>query len=237
MEQPLHRFRYLAAESAMIILSILAAFALDAWWDGLQEREAEQAHLAALQADFLETSARLAVTEQHEMGVISNARRLLGIEDEPVPAGRTLDVMFFEVWSLPALEPVNGAVEDLISSGQLRLIHDERLRSALAAWNSDVEQYQRREGWAQDNWNFLVAPFVTREMSIAQLARGYLEDVPDDLYPRDHSELLSDRHTRNLLVHRWITAKDVLASLQRLRERCDMILARLEESGAGRVPD
>ena len=65
MEQPVHRFHYLVAESAMIVLSILAAFALDAWWDGLQEREAEQAHLAALQADFLETSARLAVTEQH----------------------------------------------------------------------------------------------------------------------------------------------------------------------------
>jgi len=237
MEQPVHRFHYLVAESAMIVLSILAAFALDAWWDGLQEREAEQAHLAALQADFLETSARLAVTEQHEMRVISNTRRLLGIGDEPVPKGKALDAMLFDVWSLPALEPVNGSVEDLISSGQLRLIRDERLRSALAAWDSDVEQYQRREGWAQDNWNLLVAPFVTREMSIAQLAKDYLEDLPDDPDPRDHSELLGDRYTRNLLVHRWITAKDVLASLQRLRERCDLILARLDESGGGRAPD
>lgn len=237
MDQPSSRFRYLLAESVMIIVSILVAFALDAWWDNQQDREAEQAYLAALHSDFLETRARLAVTKDHELEVIRDSRRLLGMEEDPPPTGTALDSMLFAVWSLPALEPVNGALDELVSSGQLRLIRDEPLRTALAAWAADVEQYQRREGWAQDNWNFLIAPSVTRDMSIAQLAAGFLGESPTEPHPVDHSALLSEQYTRNLLVHRWITARDVLDALDRLGERCDLILARIEPNGPGQVRD
>ena len=90
-------------------------------------------------------------------------------------------------------------MDEIISSGQLRIIRDDQLRTALAAWPADVEHYRRRESWAQDNWNFLVAPFITRTFSLGQLATGILGEIPGE-----------DAHT-----------------LRRLRERNEEILRLL----------
>ena len=50
---PQGKYWNLAGQSAAIVASILLAFAIDAWWEDRQEREAEQAMLASLQHDFV----------------------------------------------------------------------------------------------------------------------------------------------------------------------------------------
>ncbi|MDH3424629.1 MAG: hypothetical protein OEN00_16655 [Gemmatimonadota bacterium] len=47
MTQRISRSRVLA-EGAVIVLSILLAFGIDAWWEGRQERAEELAALSAL---------------------------------------------------------------------------------------------------------------------------------------------------------------------------------------------
>ena len=41
-----------SVEGVVIVLSILLAFGIDAWWDGVQERTAEQSVLRGLVIDF-----------------------------------------------------------------------------------------------------------------------------------------------------------------------------------------
>lgn len=187
--------------------------------------------LVIVARDFVETSARLSETENNEMRSAELALRLLG-SGAPVPPDE-LDAALFDLWSLPTFEPVSGALDELIASGELRLIRDESLRSSLAAWDSYVEGYRRWEGWAQDNWNLFVAPYIMREISIAQLAAGALEGGPLNDHPRDHSLLLDDPYFHNLVTHRWIAAQDVLAALHRVRARCDEIIETLEASLSG----
>ena len=43
----------------MIVGSILLAFGLQAWWDGVQEREEEQAALRGLETDFTANLGRI----------------------------------------------------------------------------------------------------------------------------------------------------------------------------------
>jgi len=221
----------MVAGGLVIVVSILAAFGLDASWGMLQERETEAAHLLNLRRDFVETSARLSETEEHERRSAELALRLLGSGPSVPP--EELDTALFDLWAVPTFEPVTGALGELIASGQLRLIRDELLRSSLAAWDSDVEGYRRREQWSQDNWNLFVAPYIMREMSLAQLAAGALVGGPSNDYPRDHVQLLDDPYFHNLVTHRWIAAQDVLASLVQVRARCDEIIERLEASLPG----
>ena len=51
--------RRLVLEAAVIVASILAAFALERWWDARLERAEEQLTLGALQVEFLEAKAEL----------------------------------------------------------------------------------------------------------------------------------------------------------------------------------
>ena len=52
-------WRRLFAEGAVIVASILLAFAIDAWWDGRQQRAAEREALAGLTVDFEANAGRL----------------------------------------------------------------------------------------------------------------------------------------------------------------------------------
>lgn len=52
-----------AVEGAAIVISILLAFAIDAWWEERGDRQAEVLLLQRLQADFLEIKAGLEVVE------------------------------------------------------------------------------------------------------------------------------------------------------------------------------
>ena len=46
-------------EGVVIVASILLAFGIEAWWDGVQERAEEQLTLRALRVEFLEAKAEL----------------------------------------------------------------------------------------------------------------------------------------------------------------------------------
>ena len=50
--------RKLILEGFVIVISILAAFGLDTWWDTIQEREDEQRVLTALDGGVAELAAR-----------------------------------------------------------------------------------------------------------------------------------------------------------------------------------
>ena len=47
-------FRRVAIEATAIVLSILLAFAIDAWWDERQQADSDAAHLQANWKDFWE---------------------------------------------------------------------------------------------------------------------------------------------------------------------------------------
>lgn len=49
----------LSLEGLVIVLSILAAFAIDAWWDGRQEQEREQIVLEGILEEFRDSEAEL----------------------------------------------------------------------------------------------------------------------------------------------------------------------------------
>ncbi|MGC6488871.1 MAG: hypothetical protein ACON4Z_14585 [Planctomycetota bacterium] len=219
-------------EGAVIVLSILVAFGLDAGWDYAKQRSAATEHLKALLTDFEETRAGIEATIAHGERILGHAERLsaaAGADSEP--AGGEIDAMLFELVSLPTFEPVVGAYEELIAAGNLRLIRDPQLRSALAGWGANLRSYATRERWATDQWNLVNAPFLLENMSLAQLVpRGVLAPSIANPFPRDHAELLGRPDFHNLVIYRWIAAKDVVESGRQLLRRLEQIVTRIERA-------
>lgn len=219
-------------EGSVIVLSILVAFGLDAWWDHTKRRTAENDHLEALLIDFEETRVVLQETIEHGERVIEHTEFLsaaCGAAEPPPP--ETMDRRLFELMGLPTFEPVVGAYEELIAAGNLRLITDDELRSALAGWGSNLRSYETREQWATDQWNLVNAPFLLQQTSLAQLIPdGVLGGDPGIPFPKDHSELLADPYFHNLVVYRWIAAKDVVGSGRQLLRRLERIVSLIERA-------
>jgi hypothetical protein len=139
----------LALESFVIVGSILAAFALDTWWDNRQEREEEQETLAALRAEFLSAQVDIRWYKETEDRILGSVTLIVDSLAVAHEAGRRSvtfpDTALGLAYVPPTVSPSLGTLEGIISSGRLGLLRDPELRAALAAWEGHMDELAEEE--------------------------------------------------------------------------------------------
>ena len=131
------RSRWFVAEFVVIIVGVLVALAIDEWRDTLQAEEREQEYLQQLAADLQTTQDMFAGAAEDNAQSESAARRLVEIFENDA------DVEIDEVRRLLTEAryfnnpvPILGTAEALVSTGDLRLIGNPRIRSELTRYLS-----------------------------------------------------------------------------------------------------
>ena len=124
-----------------IVLSILLAFAIDAWWDERKERAEEREVLQSLYVEFKSNRDEAAlVVKVHEVAVHSVAT-LMKMSGDEILALSTDEVekqlRFFA--SPRTFDAVRGSVDALTSSGKLGILRSRELREALTTFMNIIE--------------------------------------------------------------------------------------------------
>lgn len=130
--------RGLLIEGVVIVLSILLAFAIDAWWDERQERVLESEILLGLQQEFAgnKTDLEERIGRHHEM--LNSHLVLLEAAHQGYwqSEGLSIDRAFAHLASPPTTDLGSGVLDALISAGRLGVLSSRELRVRLAAWKS-----------------------------------------------------------------------------------------------------
>ena len=128
-------------EGVVIVGSIVLvlALALDAWWDGGQERAEEQEILRGLRAEFVADTSLYHDQIAFHQDVRAGLAELMRGEAAAELGLERLDLAFYRTLTATPLDPGSGVRDALISSGRLELIRSEELRSRLAEWESLVD--------------------------------------------------------------------------------------------------
>ena len=135
-ESQIVSWRRLGIESLAVLVSILLAFSIDAWWDGYQERGREADLLMAMASDFEASRPQL----QDRLGLAKRAARANGLFLDALatqPPGTTLtvpDSLIMSALTGPTYEPSTNALDAALASGEIELIRNQELRSQLAIW-------------------------------------------------------------------------------------------------------
>jgi hypothetical protein len=223
----------LITESAVIILSILAAFALDAWWDERKERVEEREVLEALHAEFTAARERIERYQGLQERVMNSTESVLGAVRDGMNRGSetvtladsTLGLTFIP----PTLSVSLGTLNGLTSGGRLDIIEDRALRTALGSWGAELAELAEEEEFLRD--------YVLNDMDEAfrgRLDMGPILDITDRLtngegvseggvvpltrLPID-SDLLGIYNTRhNWLRHALAEYPPVIAEVDRILE-------------------
>lgn len=127
--------RWFAAEFLVVVTGILVALALQAWYEGRRDARRESSYLAQLDADLADTERLVAAADaDNRPGDLAGAR-LLRAYYTPVPPARDSVLRWFlQASSYELARPVTATVEALVTTGDLGLIHDDSLRTAVAAY-------------------------------------------------------------------------------------------------------
>ena len=134
-------WRQISVEAVAIVLSILLAFAIDAWWTEKNERNVEHEALKALHNDF-ETSRE---NIERVLQSLANGRLSFARFQSATPAELTetnpdaIRSILSGLLKNHTFDPVTVTLDALANDGRLGLISDSQLLSKLSRWRRDLD--------------------------------------------------------------------------------------------------
>lgn len=127
--------RWFGAEFLVVVTGVLVALAVGAWWQGRQEAVQERAYLRQLAADLHETE-QAALASDAFLRPVDRAGSRLWLAfygAEPPPQDTLLAWAERSMWT-STVRPVLGTAEALVATGDLALIRNDSLRTAIIAY-------------------------------------------------------------------------------------------------------
>jgi hypothetical protein len=209
-------WKRVAIEALAIVGSILLAFAIDAWWDELRDREDTEILLSSLHDELVQVEEFMSWHDQYVGAIRDSARQLLtaavGLDQEL--GERKIDRLLADltyivsdVWfEVPELN-------SLVLNDDFSLIEDRDLRRRLKSWKAQNDFFRYGVRLQEKHVNDRFMPFLEENASLQQIynADEHLPGFPVDTSPldkielrelRSHSPLLDDPVFQNLLTRR-----------------------------------
>lgn len=169
-------------EGAVIVASILLAFGIDAWWDFRQERRAEREYITRIIADLRETRANIIEVAEHYQLLLRHGAAIQPILTgaEPVPVD-TLGFVASVLQASRVTSPViaRNTYDDLISTGNLRVIESDTLRIALSRFYATIDYQLNPVDYSRDQGPYreTVRGILPVDLQMA-IRASCLEDAP-----------------------------------------------------------
>lgn len=224
-------WRWVLAETGIVVAGILIAFSLNSWWDGRAAAEREQAHLQALEADFGRNVQQLEALVGFQESVADASLGLLLIArgQEAAEAVR-VERLMGQVFASDRFDATMGAYEDLVNSGGLAQIRDERLRASLATFASMLDS-RYAEQYATSVYLDFNRAFLGRlgwaDGVLQQLEGEGAGGGPGVATAWNHA-LLDDPVFQEHLALRHLAEQQVAEVYRALAEQARVVLERIE---------
>lgn len=224
------------AEGTAIVVSILLAFAIDAWWQRQSELDQAEALISSLHADFTSSQSHI---EEWLVGNEKILSTLTEFRDE-LAATTVNDELIVPIeWVVaaigaPTYSPTDATLETAISSGQIELIEDVELRTRLAKWRQQLDDTQEDELLVREIVVHHLVPALSQQI---RLSRAFEFDMMvgwflDQSMPDANDELSLQASTilEGALAERMFYTTFVVGGLTDIRETQTEILRLLEKN-------
>lgn len=218
----------LIAESSAIVISILLAFSIDAWWTERQETVREERQIQALIAEFEGNRSTLDYDLDRLREVTSNLDELTN-NLSSVSVGDDVTVFDRYFWSVRQggiVDPSTGTLDAMISSGDLGLLQNESLRSALSEWSAKLDQIQTDQQTLRNFTGSELIPYI-----------GTLGDFSSLVLTRSNNKasdkvrtVQSTGRLRTSVAYKLLMSRVALGKLEILEAKTETIIDLLKQS-------
>lgn len=218
-------------EGMLIVVSILIAFSIDAWWEERQQERLRAELVQSLQQDFRATRGRLETAITSADSLIERSTSFLNAvaegKDESLPALRhNMGGAFRKI----DFEPTLPAYDSAVATGQIALLDSPAFFEVLAEFHQAHRYYGLHDRIAAEI--YYVGPVWELRKSVGSL-RVLFRDP--ERYPVHFRR--SDEEYRRIYysplayaaIETMVTAQRNSANgLRRMQEQADLILQELE---------
>jgi len=229
-------------EAIAIVVSILLAFSIDAWWDAALERQRERELFGALLDDLHKTRSNLIDGLNFHTAVQASSHRLLEVatSGDKDMSDSEFDRLLLDISWWDASNPfTTGALNSALAAGELATIRSDELRRLIADWPTTIAivEISRRQDY--DFFFHTWTPYLREKGLFLQAAaveapapgRPQLQNTPPNITVRNRkpmSSIIEDEELHSLLMQKiWIQG-DNLVQFQNAIVGLDKIVDRLD---------
>lgn len=241
--EPIKYLRYAIGEVVLVVVGILIALQINNWNEDKQERFQERAILKQLNSEFKSNLDQLDEKINSKTELMNSVINLLDFIDDPTLRNKdSIDYHLSRTIPYSTFDPI---VNDLASSGNLRLIQNDSLKQMLSFWTSEIKDVQEDEYSWKDFRNEFYVPFIIAHYQLRSLRNKafktsfldrYLikkndksttkkiDDIGMTKHPEDFNALLNQPDFEDLLTRAYTTNKFARDQCLILRKRIVDIL-------------
>lgn len=220
-------YRTYFVELVVVFLGVVLAFAVDNYREDLNERRVAKEYLGAFRQDLAADLAMLQKMLDARRTQLQNARIVLEyFEGKPNDPPRFFEAYWPVLWSLNTT-PNRNTMDEVLSSGNLRLIRDANIRQGLLSlYAAYTEIALFEEHMARDFDLYLYDPTFT------SIPIQFTGPWPDTEENRQAVEtLLRDIRVENgmrlIVANLEIDDESLLPLLERTRQQVEQLLAQI----------
>ena len=184
---------YAIGEIVLVVIGILIALQINNWNEQRKQQKIEQDYLLSLQSEFNTNMDKINFSIAENETIIKGVNGLLNLFDNEVldtVSNKYLNQSFRSVFgNQMKFRPSTGVLNDIISSGNLNIIKNQKLRQRLASFESSSEFFKLQENntlAVKEN----LKSIIYKEGSVRKLAEELLNHHPNSISENINNKLL-----------------------------------------------
>ncbi len=219
-------------EILIVVISIFLGFQVTASYESRMSLGTEAIYLEELLEDFQanrsledETLGRLETILPQIQGLLEQSALA-----EPTWSAAELNAAFSNIWQMPTFYSTNRAYDNILGSGELKLLRDRELKKEISEYYSTLELLQIVQNTHELELVQILMPYAVTKMDFqaVHLTRSADYPIPPAVEPERILEVLHTREFRGILTTKWDILTDLLDLNRGLSKEIDEVLVHLQ---------
>ena len=164
--------KYAIGEIVLVVIGILIALSINNWNENKKDRDIEQSALKNLKAEFEENLEQLRIDNDLNQASLDAAYSLLQSERITYQSYR-IDSLLGTALNYATFEAGTGVFDEAISSGKMRLIQNDSLKTLLSKWMGKLNELGEDEIIRRDHIIHNVSTLFRKYIPYRNFDRAY----------------------------------------------------------------
>lgn len=224
--------RYAIGEIVLVVIGILIALQINSWNEDRLARIEEKRILSNLHQEFETNKSILDSCILSNQKAFSSMNLVMEFISLNHSNGKqkeftaiNSDQMLFFCFEHQNYFPSQHSLEELIQSGKMQYLQNDKLKSLLYQWSSILDRSQEAYAGVDQKVEFEILPYLTKKYPLKDMDQhGPLKWKEGSLLHSDKTLIFRELEFENLIDDNMYRLNDFLLSLNELRELIDEIL-------------
>ncbi len=230
-------FKYAIGEIILVVIGILIALQINNWNEQRINQGKEQVILKALKTDF-KANLNLLKQENSTSEDAYNASLTLKALIKPDVSEfseKQIDSLISVMYEYQAFDPIQGAIDEVLSSGQLNLIQNKKIKNEISRWSSVIDDLKADIDITNDYaFNHLI-PYLSKNASISNLLIGQtnanfqtLKPLPPSNFEANYEQIMTSHEFENMVNWHAINVKYLITEYGLVQSYLENVLVLIE---------